>query len=165
MGGANQFVDPVEVEVKSNLGADVADDGTVPAFLPPTGLAVMGEEAATTKLFILRVNASGQLIVVGGGGIAPLNVFVGASPTFFTAGVASAPAIAANAARKWISITVTTAGGQISLGLDGNAAVLGSGITVFTGQPVVFDADGVSLGAIAIIANMAGVNVSIQQGA
>lgn len=65
MPGSGQFVDPVQVEVDSSIGADVANDGTVPVFLPPSGLAVMGMEAATTKLFILRTDAIGRLLVVG----------------------------------------------------------------------------------------------------
>jgi hypothetical protein len=69
MPGTGQFVEPVQVEVTSNIGADVAIDGTAPLGADLRGLAIMGYFEAGNLLFVPRTNAAGELIVaVGGGG-------------------------------------------------------------------------------------------------
>jgi hypothetical protein len=63
MPGEGQFVTPVQVEVTSDIGADVAVDGTAPPGNDLRGLAVMGYYQAGNKLFVIRTDANGNLVV------------------------------------------------------------------------------------------------------
>lgn len=63
MPGTGQFVEPVQVEVTSDIGADVAVDGGAPPGTDLRGLAVMGYYQVGDQLFVLRTNAAGELIV------------------------------------------------------------------------------------------------------
>ena len=62
MPGSGQFVEPVQVEVTSDIGAEVQQDG-----LAPTGnllgLATLIFDQANNLLFVPRSNAAGQMQV------------------------------------------------------------------------------------------------------
>jgi len=118
-----------------------------------------GFDAAGALWRRVAVSATGAIVTASS--LSPVTF---AAPTFFTAGVASALAVAANAARRALILTVTTAGARISLGFGAAPAVLDSGFTVFTGTPIVLDANLLSVQAVNIIANVAAVNVSVQEG-
>jgi phage tail protein X len=83
------------------------------------------------------------------------------APTFATVGVASASAVAANAARKGLAL-VNTSNARISLGF-GSAAVLDSGITLFAGDALVMDERSFDLGTVNAIASAAASNLGVQE--
>lgn len=86
------------------------------------------------------------------------------SPGPASVGVASAAVLAANAARKGAVIVNTSTGGQrVSLGLDGAAAVLDSGITLWPGDSWVMDDYTFTNGAIAGIASAAAATAAVQE--
>jgi len=86
------------------------------------------------------------------------------APTAASVGVASASAVAANSSRRYLCL-VNTSANDISLGFDGNAAVLGSGVTITpNGSYEMSKALGnLNLGAITAIAGGAASNLSIQE--
>jgi hypothetical protein len=63
MPGEGQFLTPVQIEVTTDIGADVAVDGAPPTGAELRGLAVMGYYQVGNQLFVLRTNAAGELIV------------------------------------------------------------------------------------------------------
>ncbi len=63
MPGEGQFVTPVQVEVTTDIGADVGLDGAAPPGTQLRGLAVMGYYQAGNQLFVIRTDASGNLNV------------------------------------------------------------------------------------------------------
>jgi len=112
----------------------------------------------------ISVDATGNMNVVISGGL-PLNTTTMSAPGGpVVVGVASTPLVAANANRKFLSISVVTSGARVSLGLDGNAAVLDAGITLYTAGTYVFDAMGLTTGAIEAISSIAATNVGYQEG-
>ena len=124
-------------KIKPDLGADGATQGV------STGAGA--------------VDAGTQRIVLGSSDL------TAAAPTAATVGVASAAAVAANASRRGL-VLVNTSSAFISLGLDGAAAVLYSGITLNpSGGTWVMDSDTFTLGAVAAIASAAGANMAVQE--
>lgn len=101
---------------------------------------------------------------VGGGGSAALNTFTAAAPAVVVVGVVSTALVGANAARKYLAIGLTTSGGRISLNIAAGAAVLNSGITIFTASGHIFDAAGLPTAAVNAIADAGARNVWIQEG-
>lgn len=88
------------------------------------------------------------------------------APTFGTVGVGSALLLAANPARRFLSLENTHATGVVSLGFDGAPAVAGSGVII---QPLSFKewnmhGEDLPRGAIAATSTVAGTNVAIQEG-
>jgi hypothetical protein len=63
MPGEGQFVTPVQVEVTTDIGADVGLDAAAPPGTELRGLAVMGYYEVGNQLFVVRTNAAGELIV------------------------------------------------------------------------------------------------------
>lgn len=63
MPGEGQFLTPVQVEVTTDIGADVGLDGAPPPGAELRGLAVMGYYEVGNQLFVIRTNAAGELIV------------------------------------------------------------------------------------------------------
>lgn len=84
-----------------------------------------------------------------------------AAPTAATVGVASAQAVAANASRRGLVLTNTSAN-RISLGF-GATAVLDSGVTLFPGGIFQMDMHLFDLGAVNAIASAASSNLAIQE--
>lgn len=86
------------------------------------------------------------------------------APTAAAVGAASVSIVAANAARKGLTLTLTTPGGRVSLAFDGAAAVLDSGDTLY-GPGGVFHMDErcFTTGEVRAIADAAGRNVAIQE--
>lgn len=124
-----------------------------------TALAVYADGDVAVPTF----DTSGRLQVLSTAATGSLNTMTMAAPTFATVGVASGSILAAAAGRKGLVLTVTTAGERVSFGF-GAAAVLNSGITIFTAQPLQLDADFLTTQEVFAIASAAGVNVAIQQG-
>lgn len=60
MPGEGQFVNPVQVEVTSDIGADVTPDGTAPPGTDLRGMAVMYYDQTNNLLYVPRTNAAGQ---------------------------------------------------------------------------------------------------------
>jgi len=83
------------------------------------------------------------------------------APTFATVGVASASAVAANANRTGLILT-NTSNNTISLGI-GAAAVLNSGITLFSGDSYQMDMGNFSSLVVNAIASSASSNLAIQE--
>jgi len=136
-------------------------DGTA---IPGTdGSALVGGRDPLGDQRAIAVDAVGA-VIVSGTGAAPLNTVTFAAPTFATVGVASALVVAANAARKALILTVTLAGRRVSLGFGAAPAVLDSGITIVTAQPLVLDSSMLSTQAVNAIANAAATNLAIQEG-
>jgi len=89
---------------------------------------------------------------------------VASAPTNATVGVASGAAVAALAGRTGlIVINTSTAGQRISLGLDGAAAVLDSGITLEVGDSWLMEEYDFTTGAVAGIASAASARLSVQE--
>lgn len=113
-----------------------------------------------------QVDASGSIVALDGATITALqakNALTGAAPTFVTVGVASGAVVASNAARKGL-ILVNSSLASISLGLDGNPAVLNSGITLNArGGVWVMDEYTFTTGAIAAIASLGASNLTVQE--
>lgn len=87
----------------------------------------------------------------------------GAAPTFVTVGNTSASAVASNAARKGL-VLINTSNNTISLGLNGNAAVLNSGITLMANGGVwEMDEYTFTTGQIFAIASAGSSNMSVQE--
>lgn len=95
----------------------------------------------------------------GPSGYAPLT---GAAPATVSVGVASAEAVAANAARKGL-VLINLSANTISLGL-GNAAVLNQGITILaTGGAWTMTPETYTIQAINAIANVAASALAVQE--
>lgn len=97
----------------------------------------------------------------GGGGWSGTNVVVGQSPTFATVGVTSAQILAADSSRMGLFLT-NTSSNFISLGFDGNAAVLNSGLTLTPYGVLELQPAMITRGAITAIASGASSNLGIQ---
>lgn len=85
------------------------------------------------------------------------------APAAASVGVASAQAVAANAARKGLVLVNVSPSARISFGLGANAAVLDSGITLYPGGVWVMDEFTYDLGAVNAIASAATTPLSIQE--
>lgn len=109
----------------------------------------------------VTVNASGNLVVTLSGGLS--NVFTPAGAVNVSVGVATTLLAAANANRKFLSVSIITSGARVSLGL-GAAAVLDAGITLYTAGTYVFDSSGVTTGAVNAISSIAATSVGVQEG-
>lgn len=96
----------------------------------------------------------------------PGGAIVMAAPAAVSVGVASGVAVAANANRKFLYLHNTDATKTISLGFDGNAAVLLSGVTMAPGEWRAFHAPGEAptTGAVAAISSGAATNMAVQEG-
>lgn len=94
--------------------------------------------------------------------IVPLPHLTASAPTQATVGTSSATAVPANPNRKGL-VLINTSANTISLGFDGNAAVLNSGITL--GASWVYEMDPYlgSTGAVTAIASVGGSNLAIQE--
>lgn len=142
--------------------ATIADDNQlVNAAYPLEGLAIIGHDAANNRWKILRTDAGGNLMI--GGGTAALNKVTMQAPISVTVGTISASILAADANRKFLSLSVTTSGGIVSFAF-GAAAVLNAGLTLVGPSTVVFGSDGITTQEVFAIADAAGRNVGIQQG-
>lgn len=109
------------------------------------------------------VNVVSSVTLTVQGTVSTKNVLTGSAPSAASVGVVSAAVVAANAARKGLVLTNTSLG-TISLGLDGNAAVLNSGITLNArGGTWVMDEYTYTVGAITAIAAIAASNLAIQE--
>jgi hypothetical protein len=91
-----------------------------------------------------------------------LTDLVASAPTSTSVGTASAAAVALNANRKGL-VLINMSANTISFGLDGNAAVLNSGITLKVNQNWVMDEYTFTTGAIAAIASGAASTLAIQE--
>ncbi len=110
-------------------------------------------EGSTNKLVI---NTAGQALVNTAQSI------TGNAPTAVSVGVTSTSVLASNTSRKGL-VVVNTSANIISLGLDGAAAVLNSGITLVPYGVWVMDDMTYSQGAIHAIASGASSNLSVQE--
>jgi hypothetical protein len=90
-----------------------------------------------------------------------LSTLTASAPTAATVGVASASAVAANAGRKGL-VLINTSNKRISLGF-GSAAVLDSGVTLFSGDVFIMDSTSFSSAVVNAIASGAASNLSVQE--
>lgn len=130
-------------------GADVAQGTT-------TDVAWVA--GAGTVISLLKKIASASAASV----VSTKTALTGSAPTAGSVGVASGALVAANASRKGLVLTNTSAN-TVSFGLDGNAAVLNSGITLRPQQSWTMTEYTFTTGAIAAIASGAASNVAIQE--
>lgn len=103
MPGEGQFVTPVQVEVTTDIGADVGLDGAAPPGAQLRGLAVMGYYQAGNKLFVIRTDASGNLTIAAT--VAGTVLVVGSPGTVITTSADAAVGIGAT-----VALTVPPAG-------------------------------------------------------
>jgi hypothetical protein len=122
-------------------GADAAEGATSDAAWSGSG--------AGTVVSVLKKIAGGTSVVTG------------SAPTFVSVGVASAQILAANS-RKGLLLT-NTSSNFISLGFNGNAAVLYSGLTLTPYGVLELTPAMVSQGAVTAIASGASSNLGIQE--
>lgn len=110
--------------------------------------------------------ANSMPVTIASNQTVPINVIpidlVGNAPGTFTVGITSGSALATNANRKGLVITNVSVN-KISIGLDGNAAVLNSGITLYPGGSWTMDAFTFTNGAISAIASAASSIIAIQE--
>ena len=66
MPGTGQFVNPVQVEVTSDIGADVAADNTAPPGATAVGMAILGYDSVNNRLRIPEMSPDGSLVVIAG---------------------------------------------------------------------------------------------------
>jgi len=91
-------------------------------------------------------------------------VLTAGAPFAVSVGAASGAAVAGNASRKGLELVNTHATAIISLGFDGNAAVLYSGVTLYpNGGSYQMDEYSFSTGAISAISSVAGANLAGQE--
>lgn len=114
----------------------------------------------------IQVKANSMSVAIASDQVVPTSItvvdLVGNAPQTATIVATSGAAVAANAARKGLIIRNVSIN-KISLGLDGNAAVLNSGITLYPGDAWNMDSYDFTVGAIAAIASAAGSVISIQE--
>ena len=90
-------------------------------------------------------------------------VQTGNAPAVATVGVTSANVLAANSSRTSLILINTHASNTISLGLGANAAVLGSGITLYPGAAITFNVLDNMQQAVQAIASGASTTLAIQE--
>lgn len=95
------------------------------------------------------------------GFVEPVAATTGAAPAAATVGTSSAAAVSANASRKGLILTNTSAN-VISLSFDA-AAVLYSGITLLSGASFTMDEFTFDAGEVRAIASVASSNLSVQE--
>lgn len=148
MPGEGQFVNPVQVEVTSNIGADVTIDGTAPPGTDLRGLAIMGYYPVGNQLFVPRVDAAGNLVVSAGG--VGVQLVAGSPGTIITTPADTAvgigatvalPAIPAGTRRFTVQVTVGDAATRIRVREVGAGAGRGK-ILDFLGSTVYGGLDG-----------------------
>jgi hypothetical protein len=154
-------------------GAAGGGDDRVRLTLPfPGDWLVQAEAAAGAGEYVIKdiCGIAGALAFGGvriiGGAVAPAAVpLTMSAPTFATVGVASALALAANPARRFLSLQNTHATGIIYLGWGANAAVVGSGIPITPGNFKSFNQPGEDLSreALNAISTVAASNLAIQE--
>lgn len=118
-------------------------------------------EPADIAAFFSRIATQDlERLVLAGGASA---VTMGA-PNNVTIGTASAQLMAANANRKFASLSVVTPGAKVSLAFGSNPAVLDKGITLLSGTTYSFEGDMLTLQAINGISSIAGTVIGVQEG-
>ena len=134
---------------------DNVTDGTLGTGFTQQMKIMDGTVGSTNKLV---VDSSGRLTVV-----LSTKSSTGNSPTAVSVGTSSTSVLSSNASRKGL-VLVNTSANFISLGLDGAAAVLYSGITLTpNGGTWVMDSQTYTTGAIHAIASVASSNLSVQE--
>lgn len=128
--------------------------------------------ATANTLLPLQVNAKGELIVVGDAA-SPIPVTIASvagsitygAPTAVpvTAGPTSTTLVAANAARKSLSIWNPIGNAQMSVDVSGGVAVLATGRPLLAGDSIDFVDDDCPVGAVTFIGT-AGQSLVFQQG-
>ena len=105
----------------------------------------------------VQADGNGNLKVVES-----LEVLTGLAPTAAVVGTISAEVVAVNTSRKGL-ILMNISKKAISLGLEGAAAILNSGITLLGGGTWSLDKGSFSRGAITAIGESAGLDLAIQE--
>jgi hypothetical protein len=160
LNSKTMLVDTENVEIVSSvLPTGAATETTLALIKAKTdNLDVALSTRAITGLTDAQLRASVVPVSV------PLVDLVAASPTFATVGVASGVAVAAAAGRKGlILVNTSTSSQRISVGFDGAAAVLDSGVTLETGDVFVMEQYDFTTGAVAAIASAAAARLSVQE--
>lgn len=134
-----------------------------------------GPQAASpdaNTMLAVQVNAKGEIIVVGDAA-SPIPVTITSvigSVTYgapaavaVTAGPTSTTLVAANAARKTLSIWNPIGNAQMSIDVSGGAAVLTTGRPLLAGDSIDFTDDDCPVGAVTFIGT-AGQSLVVQQG-
>ena len=127
MPGAGQFTEATEIQVTSEFGADIADDGTAPPFPPATGIAISGLETATGFLRVLRVNAAGELVVSIG---PPTPGTTITSPVHVAVGVGATVPLPAPPAGTTNMTVQNVSGGATQLLVRESPGVAGTGLII-----------------------------------
>lgn len=140
MPGEGQFVTPVQVEVTTDIGADVGLDGAAPPGTQLRGLAVMGYYQAGNQLFVLRTDVNGNISVTTGG-VTPGTVVTTPADTVVGIGATVAlPVPPAGTRRMTVEVT-GPAGSFVRVREAGGAAGTGIILPRF-GQETYGGADG-----------------------
>ena len=167
-GGAVTIADGADIAEGATADVAITSDsaGTISAKL--RGLvkwafermpASLGQKAMAASFPV--VLSSDQSAVPVSGTVATKTDLAPSSPALASVGVASAPAVAANAIRKGLSAT-NTSNNRVSLGF-GATAVLDSGVTLYPGDSFIMDEYSFDTGVVNAIASSAGSNLAIQE--
>jgi len=145
------------LKVRARLSTAITGSGSTKILLRPslTGVTRFTQVYQPTGTNLHTVIDSGTVTTTNSSS-------TGNAPTAVSVGVTSATAVASNSSRKGLVLT-NTSNRVISLGLNGNAAVLNSGITLQAGGVWVMDSYTFTTGAITAIASGAASNLAIQE--
>lgn len=141
-------------------GTVTASGPLTDAQLRATPVPVSGTVTATGPLTDTQLRATPVPV---SGTVTTKTPLTGAVPATVVVGLTSALAVASNGSRKGLVLINTGSTARISLGLNGNAAVLSSGITLEGGQSWVMDEFTFTTGQINAIASLAAQALAIQE--
>jgi len=138
------------VQVRIRLSTPITGAGSVQVEIRPSSVA------GTEFVQVLQTHGTNLHTVVD------RVALTGQAPTAISVGVTSGTVLVANALRKGATFTNTSTN-TISFGLDGNAAVLNSGITLAPYGSWIMDDYTFTTGLIKAIASGAASNLSVQE--
>ena len=138
------------IEVRMRLSTPITGAGSVQVMIRPSSVA------GTQFVQVLQSTGTNLHTVVD------KVALTGQAPTAISVGVTSGTVLVANALRKGATFTNTSTN-TISFGLDGNAAVLNSGITLAPYGSWIMDDYTFTTGLIKAIASGAASNLSVQE--
>jgi hypothetical protein len=155
---------PLQINSSGALNVNIASSSltdpaeTTGGTTAPSKVLVVGGKTtdSTAQYQPLPLTNSGVALIVGG------QIQTGNAPTAVSVGITSATALSANTSRTSV-ILINTSANVISLGFGSNAAVLYSGVTLYSGGSVVLDVMDNVQQAITAIASVASSNLAIQE--
>lgn len=138
------------IQIRVRLSTTITGSGSVQIEVRPA--------TATTTQLVQVIQPTGTNLHA----VIDSTPLTGSAPAAATVGIASGTVLAANTSRKGAIFTNTSAN-TISFGLNGNAAVLNSGITLIPYGVWIMDQFTFTTGAITAIASAAASNLAVQE--